>query len=232
MIKAIFFDAAGILYTRTVPTEKYALDMLQNKGYPTELSPVQNSHLITLKSQASQGLIDHETYWDHFLLMRGVLDSQLRKDFTSAFINFSNEVQPIPGVRESLMGLKQKGFLLGIITDTMYPVEWKMRRLEKVGVSELIDIVACSTDLGAHKPDPTVYRYALKQANLNQFESAFVGHLSIELNGAQRAGMITIAINHDPEAIADYYCNSISDLLYLPILQRIQGDVIEFREVN
>jgi len=232
MIKAIFFDAAGILYTRSVPTEKFALDLLQKKGFPTEISPVQYSQLLTLKTQASQGLIDHKTYWDHFLLMRGVFDSQLRKDFSSAFINFSNEVQPIPGVRESLMGLKQKGFLLGIITDTMYPVEWKMRRLEKVGVSELIDIVACSTDLGAHKPDPAVYLYALKQANLQKNESAFVGHLSIELNGAQGAGMITIAINHDPEAIADYYCNSILDLLDLPILQRFHEDVTETREVN
>lgn len=232
MIKAIFFDAAGILYTRSVPTEKFALDLLQKKGFPTEISPDQHFQLLTLKTQASRGLIDHKTYWDHFLIMRGVLDSQLRKDFSSAFINFSNEVQPIPGVRESLMGLKQKGFLLGIITDTMYPVEWKMRRLEKVGVSELIDIVACSTDLGAHKPDPAVYLYALKQANLHKNESAFVGHLSIELNGAQRAGMITIAINHDPEAIADYYCNSISDLLDLPILQRVHEEATISRQVK
>ena len=84
--------------------------------------------------------------------------------------------------------MKQKGIRLGIITDTMYPVEWKMRRLEKAGVAEFIEIVACSTSIGAHKPDPAVYAYALDQANLSQGESAFVGHLGIELEGAKKVG--------------------------------------------
>jgi HAD superfamily hydrolase (TIGR01509 family) len=221
MIKAIFFDAAGILYTRAGPTEKFALNLLQDRGFSTELSAEQTETQLALRSQANRGAISHDVYWDRFLSMRAVLDPRQRKEFTTQIIQYSNDVQPIPGGREALTILKQQGFLLGIITDTMYPLEWKMRRLEKAGVAEFIDVVACSTDLGAQKPDPAIYAYALQQAHLSPGESAFVGHLGIELQGARSAGFITIAIDNDQDALADYYCRSLLDLTTLPILQGI-----------
>ena len=217
MIKAIFFDAAGILYTRGGHTEEYALNPLQKNGNRTEVKPEDLSHQLELKSHANEGAISHDDYWDQFLLMRGVIDHQLRKQFASEIVTYSNDVQPIPGVKEALFLMKQKGIRLGIITDTMYPLEWKMRRLEKVGVAEFIEIVACSTAIGAHKPDPAVYAYAIDQANLTREESAFVGHLGIELAGAKKAGMTTIAVDYDNDAKADYYCQSLKDILGLPI---------------
>lgn len=219
MIKAIFFDAAGILYTRGGPTETFALVLLEKKGFSTDLTAEKMTHLLNLKSQANQGIVDHETYWDQFLLMRGVHDPQQRSDFSNVIITYSNDIEPVPGAREALISLKKQGFLLGIITDTMYPLEWKMRRLEKAGVAEFIDIVACSTTLGAHKPDPKVYSYALNQANLGRDEAVFVGHLGIELEGARSAGMVTVAIDQDSDAIADYYCQSLADLESLPLLK-------------
>jgi FMN phosphatase YigB (HAD superfamily) len=220
MIKGIFFDAAGILYTRAGPTQEFALNLLQESGFCCEISPEDLKKQIAFHSQASQGCISYETYWDQFLLMRGVFDPQQRKAFTTQFIDYSNDVHPTPGGARALAVLKQRGFLLGIITDTMYPIEWKIRRLEKAGVAEFIDVVTCSTTLGAHKPDPVVYENALMQAHLLPGESAFVGHLGIELHGAHQAGMLTIAINQDPEAKADYFCSSLIDLLTLPILER------------
>ncbi|PKO13527.1 MAG: hypothetical protein CVU39_18565 [Chloroflexi bacterium HGW-Chloroflexi-10] len=220
MIKAIFFDAAGILYTRNGPTEEFAIHLLQDNGFSTEISSDLIQKQFSLRSQANQGVINHEIYWEQYLLVRKVTDPELRKKFIEQIINYSNNIQSIPGSRETLAELKRRGFLMGIITDTMYPVEWKMRRLEKAGVAQFIEIVACSTDLGAHKPDPVVYSYALQQANLTPDESAFVGHLGIELEGAQKAGMTTIAINYDVDAKADYYCSSLLDLLNLPILQK------------
>jgi len=220
MIKAIFFDAAGILYTRGGHTESFALDLLKGEGFSTDLPANQMAIQMTLRSQANQGVVSHDVYWDQFLLMRGVNDHQQRKEFATRIINYSNDILPIPGAREALTVLKERGFLLGIITDTMYPVEWKMHRLEKAGVAEFIDIVACSTDLGAHKPDPAVYAYAIQQAKLAQNETIFVGHLGVELEGAHKAGMVTVAIDHDPDAKADYYCKSLLDMLDIPPLQQ------------
>ena len=226
MIKAIFFDAAGILYTRGGHTEEFALDLLQDEGFSTELPSDQLAIQMTLRSRANQGIVGHDVYWDQFLLMRGVNDPQQRKEFATRIIDYSNDILPISGAREALTALKERGFLLGIITDTMYPVEWKMRRLEKAGVAEFIDIVACSTNLGAHKPDPAIYAFAIEQATLTQNETAFVGHLGVELEGAQKAGMVTVAIGYDPDTRADYYCKSLMDMLDIPPLQRKSAEPV------
>ena len=56
--------------------------------------------------------------------------------FITRIIDYST-MFPRAWRRETLQGLKQRNFLVGIVTDTMYPLEWKIRRLEKVGVQNL-----------------------------------------------------------------------------------------------
>ncbi len=217
MIKGIFFDAAGVLYRRASPTADYALGMLREAGYSFELPAEDLTCLQALHARASRGEVDHEAYWDQFLIKHGVEDPANRQAFTTRIIAYSNEVSPVPGAREVLRELKRRGFLLGIVTDTMYPLEWKKRRLEKAGVADFIDVIACSTDLGVHKPDPRIYLNAVQQANLVPAESVFVGHLGIELQGAHAAGMVTVAVNSEPGAQSDHPCESIADLPDLPI---------------
>jgi putative hydrolase of the HAD superfamily len=107
--------------------------------------------------------------------------------------------------------------VLGIVTDTIYPLERKMRWLEQVGVAEFIDVVSCSTVVGAHKPDPAIYLDAMQQAGLTPDESAFVGHAADELEGARRAGLATVAVLYESGARADHYAKSLVDLLNIPI---------------
>ena len=219
MIKGIFFDAAGVLYRRSVPTENFALNLLKQAGMLAEPSPEDLARQRTMRAQASQGQLSHEVYWDQFLLMRGVADSAQRQVMVRQIVDYSNDVLPVPGARETLADLKKRGFIIGIVTDTMYPLEWKMRRLTKVGVADYIDVIACSTVLGVHKPDPAMYLDAVRQAHLTPNETAFVGHVAEELEGARRAGMKTVAVNFDPDAQADYYAQSLPDLLNVPIFQ-------------
>ncbi len=220
-VKGIFFDAADVFYRRPVSTDRYVLNLIKEQGLATELSAKDRKRQKALRSQANHGRLDHEVYWDQLLLMHGVAAAGQRKSLVEQIIDYSNNVLPIPGGREALAGLKQRGFVLGIITDTIYPVEWKMRWLGQVGVAEFIDIVACSTVLGAHKPDPTIYLDALQQARLTPGESAFVGHDAEELEGARNAGMATVAVNQDSGAKADYYARSLVDLLNVPIFQNL-----------
>ena len=219
MIKGIFFDAAGVLYRRSAPTENFARELLKQAGMLAEPSPEDLARQRAMRAQASQGQLSHEVYWDQFLLMRGIVDSEQRRVMVGRIVDYSNDVLPVPGARETLTDLKKRGFIIGIVTDTMYPLEWKMRRLTKVGVADYIDVIACSTVLGVHKPDPAMYLDAVRQAHLTPNETAFVGHVAEELEGARRAGMKTVAVHFDPDAQADYYAKSLLDLLNVPIFQ-------------
>lgn len=219
MVKAIFFDAAGILYTRGGPTESYAINLLHQSGYTEKPSDEARTKLLEIRSDANGGKVNHLAYWEAYLMAWQVRDADRRREMIEKIVRYSNDVQPVPGALQALQELKSRDLLLGIITDTMYPVEWKMERLRKAGVANLIDIVSCSTSLGAHKPDPAVYHYAIAQTPFQPGECAFVGHAGIELEGARVTGMVTIAVNHDEGSIADYYCDSLDSLPFLPIFE-------------
>jgi HAD superfamily hydrolase (TIGR01509 family) len=225
VIKGIFFDASGVLYQRASPTESFALDFLKREGFSVQPSAQDLDRQHLMHHQASQGQVSHEGYWDAFLAMRGVENPDKRKAMITQILDFSNSVLPVAGGREALLGLKARGYVIGIVTDTMYPLEWKMRRLARAEVADLIDVVACSTVLGVHKPDPAMYLDAIRQAHLTPSESAFVGHSTVELEGARQAGMKTVAVNYDASAKADYYAANLKDLLNVPIFKSTTSNI-------
>ncbi|MBN1660191.1 MAG: HAD-IA family hydrolase [Anaerolineae bacterium] len=219
VIRGIFFDAAGVLYTRDERRSKVVARLLGERGLSDELSSEQQARQKVLRSQANKGGASPEEYWDQVLQMYGVAATEERRGLVAQIDEYADRVVPMPGVREALMGLKERGFLLGVITDTMYSVERKKRWLQAVGALDLLDVLACSTVLGVHKPERAIYLQAVAQANLTAGESAFVGHAADELAGARRAGLVTVAVHRDPGATADYYAGSLVDLLNVPIFR-------------
>ena len=226
-IRGIFFDAAGVFYRRPLPTDKYMQGLLREKGYATELSAEDRVRQKALRSRADSGLVSHDAYWDGVLEMHGVGDPEERAPMVTKIHAFSDNVMAIPGGRETVATLKQRDFVIGIITDTVYPIERKMLWLDKVGVAEYVDVITCSTVLGAHKPKPEPYLAALKEARLSPEEAAFVGHDTDELAGAHRVGMTTVAVHYEADAEADYYAESLLDLLNIPIFKEAEMNQME-----
>lgn len=220
-IAAIFFDAAGVFYDRPLKTADYAAQLLGALGYPLALNEAAATQKAVLYTQATEGRISHEAYWDEALRLHGVADDTLRAGLVARILSQTHEVYAYPGGADTLRILQERGFRLGVVTDTIYPVKWKMRWLEQVGVARYISIVACSTELGSHKPEPAMYLNAVRQAGLEPAQAAFVGHDARELAGARRAGLATVAVNYDPEALADYFAQSLPDLLNVPLFQAL-----------
>jgi putative hydrolase of the HAD superfamily len=216
-IRGIFFDAAGVLYTRAEPTRQFVARLLDEMGLVPELSAQEQARQRVLRSEANSGRASFDAYWDQVLQMYGVAVHETRKVLVARIDDHADQVVPVAGVTDALAGLKERGFLLGVITDTMHPLARKERWLEAVGALKFLDVLACSTELGMHKPDPAIYLHAVDQAQLAVEESAFVGHAADELDGARRAGLATVAVHHDPGARADYYAPSLVDLLNIPI---------------
>jgi FMN phosphatase YigB (HAD superfamily) len=191
-------------------------------GYGNPLSRENDRRKFELHALANEGRISHIKYWDEILCLYGLDDSLVRNQLRQEILDQTFNVFAYSGGRDAMAGLQARGFVLGLVTDTIYPVEWKMAWLEKVGVAEYIRIVSCSSSLGAHKPQPEMYLHALQQAQLSPEESAFVGHDAVELDGARRAGLATVAVNYDPAAKADFYAGSLPALLDVPIFQAEQ----------
>ncbi len=218
-IRGIFFDAGGVLYQRVSPTVDFALRLLEAHHFYQRPCAADAQELESMRGRASEGAVGHEAYWQRFLSLHGVEDPLKRSQMIQQITDFSNDVQPVEGCPQTLAELRRRGFRLGIVTDTIYPLEWKMKRLEKAGVAHLIDVIACSSALGVHKPDPAIYMNALRQAGMTPAESAFVGHDPKELEGAQRAGLVTLAVRYTSAVKADYYCSDFAELLELALFE-------------
>jgi len=219
-IRALLFDAGDILYFR--PQRGRRLDAFLN-----ELGnvPVDDSLLpakYDLSHQAFQGKIDQDQYRESILRLYGVTQQDHIERGKRILDEEDNDVHFFEGVRDSLIALKQMGFLLAVVTDTASPLHVKIRWLERGGFGHVWDAIISSKDLGIRKPDPQIYQAALRQLGLQPSQAVFVGHNATELEGAHAVGMKTIAFNYESNARADAYIKRFADLLELPLLNQIE----------
>jgi putative hydrolase of the HAD superfamily len=217
VIRGVFFDAGGILYDRASSSGEFLRRTLAERGHAATLSASDETRRRELHTAASLGRISVQDYWSGSLALLGVPAAE-RATFIALLERFADEIVPAAGARDTLAELRRRGKRLGVVTDTTFPLARKMRWLERVGVADLLDVVSCSSDLGLKKPDPAIYRDALRRAGVAPEEAAFVGHSPGELDGARAVGMATIALHGEPGARADLSVSTLRALLDLDLL--------------
>ncbi len=217
MIKLILFDASDVLYTRRVSSKQFARTLLEEAGFHHHPSSKDGEYLKAIENEATVGKATYIDYWNLFLRMHGVPEGKQREILFKRIINQNHEVYPREGVPSVLEELHRKGYILGVITDTIYPTEWKRKWLDTVGATPYLDIFVCSREEGVRKPDRRIYQIALTRAKVAPQEALFVGHSKQELEGAREAGIRTIAVWKDPGAIGDYEISTLKELM--PLLE-------------
>jgi len=163
-------------------------------------------------------LISQEQFREAELRLYGVDTPEQIERGKKAMEEDDNNIQFFNGVKETLIALKDEGYLLGIITDSANSLSVKLRWFENGGFVHVWDSIISSQELGVQKPDPAIYAAALQQLGLSACQAVFIGHDVDELEGARTAGMKTIAFNFGKRAKAEFYINEFSDLLQVPIL--------------
>ena len=91
-----------------------------------------------------------------------------------------------PGVKEALEELKNKGYHLGVISNTasLYSV---FDVLEAYGIRDYFEDVTLSSVTGYRKPHPGIFQIALREMQAKAEECAYVGDtLSRDIIGAKR----------------------------------------------
>jgi HAD superfamily hydrolase (TIGR01509 family) len=219
-MKAIFFNAKGILYQRPDPhqhlqafLEKYNLQLPAEDRFKKALAD--------LKNQILRGRLRQDVYQDAVLKMCGVTNVFLFEEGRAALQQDHVNISLLPGVIPTLEQLKIRGFKLGIITDSYASQEEKTGWMRERGLQIEWDAYANSKDLEALKPDLSLYHAAMQQAKVSASECTFVGVKAIELLTAKSLGMTTIAFQSTADFQADYTLNMFEDLLSVPILRLV-----------
>lgn len=214
-IRALIFDAGDILYHRPERGAKFAA-FLAELGL--DAKPDQRRQKRAIEHQAYRGEMDHDQYREAIVRMFGITEPGQLARGKQALIDDDANVEFFEGVPETLLTLKDRGYLLGIITDTANSVSAKLSWFERGGFGHIWDAIISSMDLGAQKPDPRLYHAALEQLGLAPDQAIFVGHDTAELDGAHAVGLHTIAFNYDRGARAEAYIERFADLLRVPVL--------------
>ena len=185
LIRAIFFDALGTLFylTRTVG-HHYSL-VGSEVGLALDAQQLDRAFYSAWKKMRSRPAIDgprendDKGWWRE--LVNLVLDevspslSEFDRDnfFEIAYEHFAEpgvwELYPeVPGVLEQL----EPQFQLAVISN----FDGRLRFiLDHLGISKCFTHIFISSEIGADKPDPEIFRRALKLINLKPNEVLHVG---------------------------------------------------------
>lgn len=105
-----------------------------------------------------------------------------------AQLHFPDHTVLLPGVTEGLTRLREKGYVLGIVTNGNGVMQNK--KLDACGLRPYLDVVVVSGEEGVAKPDPEIFLRAAARLGVHPADCLFVGdHPEKDIGGAVGAGM-------------------------------------------
>jgi putative hydrolase of the HAD superfamily len=209
-VRALIFDAGDVLYYRPRHARKFSAFLHELE---IEHSPQHARERKAVEYRAYRGHVSQEAYREAVVRVYGITDPGQVARGMQALADDNDNVVFFEGVRETLLALKERGYLLGIVTDTANSISAKLSWFERGGFGHVWDSIISSMELGTRKPDARIYQAALHQLGVTPEQAAFVGHHTAELAGARAVGMQTIAFNYDKDSQADCYIEKFADLL-------------------
>ncbi|MEZ6069147.1 MAG: HAD family hydrolase [Pirellulales bacterium] len=203
--RGVLFDMGDVLFDATA-WRRWLLGLLSRLGIHSQYRPLFHVWEVDFLDEVHRGERNYLEAFRDFLgaigLSRGQIDevcaaSQARKRA------IETTVRPLPGVRSTLAELQRQGYVLGVLSDSESTAAQIRRRLDSIDLGRPFSTIVSSRDLARTKPDPLTYATALAQMDVAADETLFVGHDQVELRGAARAGMRTVAFNNDRAVVAD-----------------------------
>lgn len=118
-----------------------------------------------------------------------------------------------PDAEETLTRLREKGYRLGLISNTHWPLlaDWR-KELERY-----FDVITLSYEHGYVKPHPSIFQVTLTKLHVMPNRCLHVGDDPIaDIQGARQVGMKTVFVKRRNEkACADIQVNQIGELIQL-----------------
>jgi len=215
MIKAVLFDFDGTLLNRDASVKAFI-----------------DNQYDRLKKWI--GHIPKEQYMTRFIeldkrgyVWKDKVYQQLTQEFSITAITWEELLQdyirefqfhcvPFDQLLQILEDLKSKNLLLGMITNGYG--QFQMDNIKAVGIENYFDVILVSEWEGIKKPDPEIFKRALRKLDVSPKHSVFVGdHPENDVKAAQNIGMKGIWKNDSQltNVDADF---TVDDLKELPLL--------------
>jgi haloacid dehalogenase superfamily, subfamily IA, variant 1 with third motif having Dx(3-4)D or Dx(3-4)E len=105
-------------------------------------------------------------------------------------------------IYDTLKTIKDKGYKIGVISNTCYYDEVMKNCFKKAGIYDLIDNFTFSYSLRISKPNIQIFKIATETMGVSPFESLMVGdNLKSDIQPALDLGMKTIWLNNNNKKV-------------------------------
>jgi putative hydrolase of the HAD superfamily len=214
VIKAILFDAAGTLFFLTKTVGDHYAYVGREVGLDLDAQELDRAFHTAWQEMPRRSAIegprenDDKEWWRE--LVGRVFDkvapslSKLDREnfFEVAYEHFAEAGvwELYPEVAEVLEQLRPR-FQLAVISN----FDGRLRFiLQHLGISNYFSYIFISSELGADKPDPEIFRRALKLIDLNADEVLHVGDdPERDWNAAQEAGLLVFQLDRPKNSLRD-----------------------------
>lgn len=214
MIRAILFDAADTLFYLTETVGDHYAYVGREVGLDLDAHQLERAFHVAWKQMPRRPAIDgprendDKDWWRE--LVGRVFDqvapslSELDRDnfFEIAYEHFAEAGvwNLYPEVLDVLKQLREH-FQLAVISN----FDGRLRLiLQNLGISKYFAHVFISSELGADKPDPAIFRRALKEMHLDADEVLHVGDdLERDWKAAKEAGLLVFQLDRPRNSLRD-----------------------------
>ena len=200
---AVLFDAGGVL---VVPSPEAVGPTIARFGGDSSVETLYRAHFVAAhamdNARADGTEADWHAYARGYTAAAGIEgDEEAIEAFHAAFDHWMWH-HPVPGARDALAGLSERGVPIGIVSNAAGQVEDELSRLGIAAVANDAAVrVACVVDshvVGVAKPDPRIFEGAL--AALGMPASARIAYVGdtvfYDVRAAAAAGLTPLL--HDP----------------------------------
>lgn len=153
-----------------------------------------------------------ETYeWHDWNFFFSLFDLELR--YEELLERYPHKLHVFPDTVPVLEWLKEEGYRLGVVTSGP---SYQRLKLRLAGLEGYFDAIVTRDDVGAIKPDPKIFLYALDLLDIEPSEAMMVGDsLTQDVYGAKEVGMLAVWINRKGDKgynMADYEIHTLHEL--------------------
>lgn len=172
---------------------------------------------LLFRMYKEHGIEDQNIFEKFLRKVQGKVDYRVLAAGISAYRRLkASYMLPYPKVRETLIRLKEKGMVLGIVSDAPRLQAWL--RLAEMNLLEFFDTVVALEDTGKLKPSKMPFEKAIKRLGFRPGQILFVGdNPERDIRGAKAVGMKTALAAYGQvtkgESKPDFVLKKVSDLV-------------------
>jgi len=192
MVKAVIFDIGDVLITNVHIYDYIVKELHLNReqSFPFYVQAIE---------EFEAGQIDEVSFW-----------AKLKKQLSinqpipnpSPLITSHRDVKAVQEVIDIVIALRQKGYKLGLLSNTIKPHK---EDIEKLGFFNYFDVKIFSYEVKERKPFPDIYKLTLKQLNILPSEAIFIDNNNLFIKGAEMVGITGIQFLNSKQLRRDLY---------------------------